>query len=448
MTLKVNSAEGGTTGTGATTGNTGGGSGSAFSAVTPGAGGSIAFSNAQAAHGALSYLLTPAAAAACTLLLTDGGSSTNFTARFYVRLTGLPSAETIFADVQTVAGATVCRLHLTATGALKMVNSAGGTVATFTNTLSLNTWYRVVIFGTVNATTGTMNAALYAADSLTAIETKNQTGVNTGSTAAGRFGLGKNTSAPSMAPFYIDDIAADMSSATEIGPITNVAPTVTADVPIQNVAASAAVALSFTASDPDGSIASRATAYDFPSSGGPSISGGTTATPSFTAGTPAPKLYQVRHTVTDNDGATSSAVAEVRVPTSGDVKPISGLAAVYPGSLWTNVGGAADEGAALNDASDSTYVESPALTSTATEMRVRLDPATTRANLSVTFRVAQDTAGTIVAKGRIYQGNTMLQEWTLPTTTSPADQVCALSAGTIAAITDWGNLYAAVVGSA
>ena len=79
---------------------------------------------------------------------------------------------------------------------------------------------------------------------------------------------------------------------------------------------------------------------------------------------------------------------------------------------------------------------------------MRLDPATTRANLSVTFRVAQDTAGTIVAKGRLYEGTTLRQEWTLTTTTSAADQVCALSAPTIAAITDWGNLYVALSGTA
>jgi hypothetical protein len=362
------------------------------------------------------------------------------------RLTGYPSAETIFADVQTVAGATVCRVHLTTAGALKLVNNAGTTVTTFTNVLALNTAYRIEFYGTVHATTGTMNVVLYAGDSTSAIESKNQTNVNTGSTNAGRFVVGKITSAPTMAPFYIDDIAADMNSATPLGPLANLSPTVVSDTGTLTVAAAGTANLSYTSTDADGTIASRATTYDFPSSGTPALTGGTTSTPSFTAGS-APNLYVVRQTATDNLGATGFATTEVRVSGTGTIKPLSGYTPVTTGT-WTNTGGAASIGAALNDASDSTYAESAALSASSQEIRVRLDPSSVRSNLSVTFRVSQDTAGTILAKGRLYEGTTLRQEWTLTTTTSAADQVCALSGGTVAAITDWGNLWAAVAGTA
>ena len=443
MTLKTNNAEGQASGTTLNIGNSGGGSGDAFSSVT----GSVAFSNAFKSHGTNSYLFTPAAAQTNTVMLTDGGSSANFTVRFYVpRLTGYPSAETIFADVQTAAGATVCRIHLTTAGALKLVNNAGSTVVTFTNVLALNTAYRIEFWGTVNATTGTMNVSLFAGDSTSAIETKNQTNVNTGSTFAGRFVVGKITAAPTMAQFYIDDIAADMNSSSPLGPVVNAAPTVVSDTANLTVAAAGTANMSFTSTDADGTIASLATTFDFPTSGAPALTGGTTSTPSFTAGS-APNLYVVRQTATDNLGATGSGTVEVRVPTTGTIAPLAGYTPVTTGT-FTNVGGAGSIGAALRDASDATYAESAALSASEQELRVRLDPSTTRSALSVTFRVSQDTAGTIVAKGRLYEGNTLRQEWTLTTTTSAADQVCALSGATVAAITDWNNLWAAVAGTA
>lgn len=446
MAIQTNTAEGGTNGVTVTAGNSGGASGTAFGTVGTGAGGAIIYSNEQAAHGTLSWKCTPGTGAQ-TMLWNQTGSGAVFSTRFYVYLTGYPSAETQWHLVQTSGGALVAGMNLTTAGKLKVFNSAATTLATFTNSVPLNTWTRITLFGTINATTGSVTAKMYPGDSLTATETQAFTNTNTGSTDAGRALFGKFTAAGTMVSYYLDDFAEDLTSSTEIAPPSNVAPTVSADTPVQAVAVSSTASLSYTAFDSDGSIASRATTFDFPTSSPPSLTGGTTSTPSFTTGTPAPKLYQVRQTVTDDQGATASAVAEVRVNTTGDVKPISGLAAAYTGGSWANVGGAADEATALNDASDATYVESATLTSTATEARLRLDPATVRANLSVTFRVAQDVAGTIVAKGRLYEGTTLRQEWTLTTTTSAADQVCALSAPTVAAITDWGNLYVALSGS-
>jgi hypothetical protein len=443
VTVKQNTAEGGTNGTTVSTGNSGGVSGDAFFSVSPGTGGTITFTNAQAMHGTLSYNLTTGTTAT-TVILSDGNVGTSFGTRFYIRLTGYPSSETIIHDVQTAAGTTVSRLHITTTGALKVVNNAGTAVSTFTNVLALNTWYRVAFWGTVNATTGSLNAVTYAGDSLTAIETKNLTNQNTGSTGAGRAVYGKGTPSPTMATFYIDDIKQDLETAAEISIPTNSPPTVSVNSN-QNVAAGATVNLTASASDSDGSIATYAWTYDFPTSGGPSITGGSTAAASFTAGS-AGNLYVLRCTVTDNLGATAFDTTEVRVPTTTSINPVAAYPAIN--TTYVNTGGAANLGAALSDGSDTTYAESTALTSTEQEIRVRLDPATVRTSLSLTFRVSQDVAGTIVAKGRLYQGTTMLQEWTLTTTTSAADQVVSASGGTISSITDWGNLWAAVAGTA
>lgn len=443
MTLQVNTAEGQTSGTAVSTSgtNTGGGSGDAFSAANSG----ITFSNAQAAHGTRSYLMPGTAATFNTLTFTSPDATTNgFSVRFYLYATTAPSAEIQFINVQTSAGAAVAALNLMPTMVLRMKNAADASVYTFTNAVPLNQWVRVSFYGTINATTGSMTCSFYSLDSLTAIDTHTVTGANTGSTAPNKVLYGKLTQAPSMTTYYFDDIAQNLDSSTEIPPVSNTPPTVDAGAN-QTVTAGAGVSLSATASDADGTIASHAWTFDYPTSGAPTLTGASTATPTFTAGG-AGSLYVLRDTVTDNGGATATDTMEVRVASSGLIDPLPGYTPVTTGT-WTNTGGAANIGAALSDSSDATYVESGSLSGTEQEIRVRLDPATVRASLSVTFRVAQDAAGTIAAKGRLYEGTTLRQEWTLTTTTSPADQVCALSAGTVSAISDWGNLWAAVAGT-
>lgn len=218
MGFKRNNAEGGSNTTAVTTGNSGGGSGDAFSSVSAGAGGTITFSSTQAAHGSLAYAIASAATTANSMILTDVSTGTSFTVRAYVYLTGSPSATTIFIQVQTSGGTNVARLHLNTSRQLQVVNQAGSAVATFTNAIPLNTWTRITFTGTVNATTGTLTAAIYPGDSLTATETKNLTNQNTGSTAAARCVYGKQTASCTLATFYLDDIAQDMTVATEIGP--------------------------------------------------------------------------------------------------------------------------------------------------------------------------------------------------------------------------------------
>ena len=224
MALVQNTAEGGTHGVVVTTGNSGGGSGTAFSEVVAG----VTFSNVQKMHGSLSYAMA-GAASTWNVVRLDSTAGLQFTTRVYVYLQGSPSAETNFVTVQTAAGGAVAGLNLATTRILKLV-SAGGWVADFTTALSLNTWYRLVLYGTVAASNATVTGKLYAGDSTTPIETKTSSTANTGSTAAGRVYYGKLTQPPSITGgYYFDDLAQDLTSAAEIGsvalPVTHVGST-------------------------------------------------------------------------------------------------------------------------------------------------------------------------------------------------------------------------------
>lgn len=436
MALVTNNAEGGTNTTTVTTGNSGGASGTAFAAVNAG----ITYSSTQKAHGALAYAFAGTAATFNTVTLNSGdGTTTGYSVRIYAYLTGYPSAETNFISIQTAGGVGMSGFNLTTTGLLKVVH-AGGTAGTYTTPLSLNTWYRITIYGTVSATTAALNTAMYALDSGTAVESHNYTNLNTGSTAMGKVLYGKLTQAPGMTTYYIDDIAQDANLNAEIAAVANTPPTVDAGAD-QNVAASVTVNLSASANDPDGTIASHAWTFDYPTSGAPTLTGASTATPSFNSGS-AGSLYILRDTVTDNSGATASDTVEVRVPVPGpaDMLPLPGYTPTGVGS-WSNVGGAASEGAALIDSSDTTYVEGPDVSATEASRRWRLRPVTVETSGKVVVRVAQSTAGTLVAVARVYEGSTLREEVAVTVSTTITTRTISLAPATIAAITDWGNLY-------
>lgn len=237
-------------------------------------------------------------------------------------------------------------------------------------------------------------------------------------------------------------------STVVVAPAVNVPPTVTSITPNQNVAAGATVNLAATVADTDGTIASQAWTYDYPASGGPALTGGTTLTPSFTAGS-AGALYVLRCTVTDNDGGTGFATTEVRVPVAAgsELTPLAAYGGT--GAAVTNTGGAASEEAALADGTlgspnDTTYLLFAAATAIEVERRWRLKPSVPLNSLVVTPRVAQDVAGTLVSKVRIYEGNTLKAEWTLAAaSTSFGNQTLTMTSVQCAAVGDWGNLWAA-----
>lgn len=221
----------------------------------------------------------------------------------------------------------------------------------------------------------------------------------------------------------------------------------------QTVAAATGCGISIAATD-DGSIASYATSVTrYRPDAAPAavtVTGAGTTTPTWTSG-PAGSLDVATVVVTDNDSATTTITTEIRVPTTGEILPLRGFPGV--GTAPTNTGGAASLGEALGDNSDSTYGEWPAATGSEQPYRVRLTPASTRSALTSTHQLAQDTAGTLTAKVRLYQATTttgatvtLVKEWTYSTlTTSFADYTGAVDSGSLATIADWGNLWVAIV---
>lgn len=261
-------------------------------------------------------------------------------------------------------------------------------------------------------------------------------------------GAGALQTAVTVTPSDTTSALVSYQSTVVVAPAVNIPPTVTSISPNQNVAAGATVNLAATVADTDGTIASQAWTYDYPASGGPALTGGTTLTPSFTAGS-AGALYVLRCTVTDNDGGTGFATTEVRVPVAAgsELTPLAAYGGT--GVAVTNTGGAASEEAALADGTlgspnDTTYLLFAAATAIEVERRWRLKPSVPLNSLVVTPRVAQDVGGTLVSKVRIYEGNTLKAEWTLAAaSTSFGNQTLTMTSVQCAAVGDWGNLWAA-----
>lgn len=239
-----------------------------------------------------------------------------------------------------------------------------------------------------------------------------------------------------------DDIQLRDGAGSEIGDylVPNTPPTVSAGGN-QTVSGGATVNLSGTATDTDGSIVS--TVWSFvsgASTGAPTLTGGNTLTPSFTAGA-APQLYTLQLVATDNLGGTATSWVEVRVAVNGstDARPLP-FAAGKTGT-WTRVGGSSSDGAALADESNSTYLESGAISTTEQMIRTRVEPSGARATGVLQATLAMDS-GTGNWQIRLYEGMTLRQAWTQAGVgTTPTAYEFALSSATVGAITDWGNLY-------
>jgi hypothetical protein len=222
VTLRSNSAEGGTAGTGATTANSGGASGEAFSQIVPGAGGTIEFSTAQKMHGSLSYAVTQATAATISYIRDDHvGPSANFAVRAYVFLTGYPSAETQFPiSVRTAGDVGIVRLQMTTAGLVRVINTAGTTLGTTSAAIPLNTWVRLEFYGTaLNGSAGTLGFAYYLGDSTSAVQTLAYTAVvTTGLAQVVRYG---KLSSAVIPVHYLDDVASDLTGGgAPLGPPT------------------------------------------------------------------------------------------------------------------------------------------------------------------------------------------------------------------------------------
>lgn len=205
--LLTNSAEGGTSGTTVTAGNSGGASGDAWDTVLS-TSGTCAYDNTQAAHGALSLKQATAGTAASIQMQWD--TSIASVARVYGRVYYRYSSTTLALDVCRVRSGLsnqVARLTVTATtGLLQLRNGANTTVATSTTALSINTWYRLEFdFRPGGAVTN--SASIYLGDSVVPLESISASSSYSTDTDCGQFHVGNLSSTANVGNRWFDDIA-------------------------------------------------------------------------------------------------------------------------------------------------------------------------------------------------------------------------------------------------
>jgi hypothetical protein len=170
-------------------------------------GGTATISTALAFDGSRSMLMTGTSTSGTVYVSKNFPDTTHMGADVFINITSMPTAEA--ALVLGLNGTTRnFSLAINVTGQLRIRNgaSAGGvSVWTSTNTLSLNTWYRVSIYATQDPTNGTIQAAFYAGNSSTAIEDSTLiTGQNTGSSTFNsvRFGVKPSSNTVQMTAYF------------------------------------------------------------------------------------------------------------------------------------------------------------------------------------------------------------------------------------------------------
>jgi hypothetical protein len=216
----------------------------------------------------------------------------------------------------------------------------------------------------------------------------------------------------------------------------NAAPTVTVGAS-QTVAVGGTANLSSTATDTDGTIASRQWTFDTLPVGvtAPNFTAPTAAATSFTPTVAG--LYVARMTVTDNAGATGFATQKVFVP-STTARVVSFTSS---SGAWVAVGGSTLSGV-LNDDSTTSYVESGEPTASEQRLRMRLAPLQTMTSFQLTLddRLSAAPAAGTTAKLRLMEGTIMRKEWIVTPSTTAAIPPLTMTAAECATVTSWNEL--------
>lgn len=410
-------------------------SGFACTATANGAASTMTLSNDFTHTGGTSLKFLCAAAVTQIIRLPYAASNATVAFSGYHYSTAAPTSSVVIATIQN-ASDIGGRFFLATNGAISLQNAAGTTIGTTAaGAWVANRWNRIEVVLTSGSTTGAGSLSVYNADSGTATGTISVTNTDMGTANFSKVDLGTPTNTSGAITHYWEDVQLRDGGSGEIGPYApaNTPPTV-AVTANQDVAAAASVSATATATDSDGTIASYAWTVAYSSTTSPTLTGASTATVSLTAPA-AGNLVTLQCVVTDNGGATTTVTTEVRVPTTGSFATLPGAGS---GATWTNTGGASSEGVALSDASDTTYIESPAFIATASTHKFRLQPLTTRSDLTLTSRsLLTALGGTVLV--RLLEGTTQRQQWTVTQSTTVNDQSLAVT--TPSAISDWGNLW-------
>lgn len=440
MTEKTNTAEGGTNGATVTIANSGGASGTAFTEVTTG----VTYSSARKIRGNLGFTSSTPTTDYTGYSLSG---ETKVLIRDYFRLATATLAHTPMRIGLSTSGVSMNILNSGPAGRVQLFG-LGTNQGTSTAVLSSETVYRGQLYADSGASI--IRGAVWDAND-TLIWDSGNVSLAIGSLVYAYFG--HYATVNDRADWDDVGVRTGVDATWTSWPITNLPPTGSL-TNSQNVAAGTTVTVSSSIVDPDGFIASYAwsvlsalstasvTLLDATTGSAPTS---TTTAVTFTAPA-AENVIVVQCIATDNSGATLTAVSEVRsVSTSMLVRP-------YPlnGSsvgTWTIAGGSSTDGAALADESNTTYLESPILTSTETSKRIKSKcPASVLASGQMKHILGTDT-GTASAIVRLYEGTTLRQTWTQSITSTPTEYTFTLDPTTIAAITDRGALYYEIAGS-
>jgi hypothetical protein len=223
MALIENNCEGGTDGTPVTVGNSGGASGTAFTTVSNG-GGTINYSAAAAQHGSLGIRMTGSGTAAYLVDFDDPTPAASFALRFQFNFPTLPSGATQAGfplGIRSSTAGAIGGINMDTTGHIQMFIVSGGSFST--GALAINTNYRAEVVGTgfnSAATTCTMN--VYQGDTATLAATCTVSGVTT-TALFNRARIGKQSTG-SVPGIDIDDVAMNVGSSTQIGPVAFLTP--------------------------------------------------------------------------------------------------------------------------------------------------------------------------------------------------------------------------------
>jgi hypothetical protein len=212
--------EGGTNGTGITTGNSGGASGDAFDGVSLGSGATAVYDNAHSRGGLAAKLATGGTAADCALTYsTRLGSRTKAYFRAYFYIPSNPGTNHRLIDAFDSGSGQLCfALYLTTAGKLQSVDNGGGQIQIMTASVPLNAWFRVEMMVIGSATAGQVEVKRFdtpdgtvADETITSAATQN----TRGSFNNYRFGAAGDPM-PASRTIWVDDLG--ISTGGYLGP--------------------------------------------------------------------------------------------------------------------------------------------------------------------------------------------------------------------------------------
>lgn len=445
MTIYQNTFEGGTDTTVITTANSGGTSGTAFSAVT----GSPTFSTVGATSGlGCRWNLSTATAWSASWAVTATATIAIATDIYF---TSLPTAYRDFVIPVNTSSSPVCKVTVGPAGQLRLNDFAGTQLWQAASAITTGVHYRFELEVNVGTSTsdGTLTFRYFNNTApTTVIEARTSSGTdNAGGVSINKLNLGVGSSTAVDVTF--DNVRWNPGSTTPLGPMVNTPPSVAVGGDTTGTIGST-VTVSATATDSDGTISTFTGSLTTKPSGSTATSSGS-ATGTGTANaslsqTFTPDVsgtYIWTATATDNGSATGTATRQVIVA-GYTVTPVNTLD--NTGS-WTNQGGAGSIAAALSDSSDTTYIESQDTPTTSQTITLGMDQTLGTGGKYVTVRAAGTTSDRQVQFVLRQSSTVIVTSPTYTLTTSPADYQVILDDDQNAAITDVTQLSVEIIPS-